>query len=407
MDKNMRKAGFTLFEVITVMIVISIVVGVSLKLVKTKLSNIKSYTYYYAYNTLSQITREMVYNFKTTDEEYMLAYKLKHEDLFGKIDTINYYLLMPMAHAVNLDHELEEEPIRVDDPIGPIVPGPVGPIGPGPVGPVGPVDPVVPVVPDPVVPDPVPGPDPTPDPDGGLSCPEGYQLVNLDGTDTCVVTPVTIPRRGQNFCNKLVSYVNTSTAQFEDGQECRGDSFDGNINNEESFADMRPDIVLKNGMKIYNLNGDPYELLEPLQNNSNGRFYYNDDSEARDVDTTGYIVFVDIDGSSGPSILWQDVFPFYITMAGKVIPAYRDNAGGSSPEFLSMGAYNENVAEGGRSINWLVKSVSFKEAACTSGYVKAATPYCTTAPAVGTNAACTAEDSDCRIKVNRPVKWFN
>lgn len=320
MGKNISKTGFTLFEVIVVMIIISIIVGVSLKLAKTKLNNIKSYTYYYAYKTLSTAASKMLFNFNTNnDDVYML--------------TAN-----------------------------------------------------------------------------NGTCTEGYQIRTVDGDQTCVPTPITIPRRGQNFCQLFASYANTRTDSFDDEKECSGDTFAGNINNEVSFANMRPDIVLRNGMRMYNLSTDPYEELAPLANNSNGRVYYADNDVEMDIDTTGYIVFLDIDGTSGTSTLWQDVFPFYITMSGKVIPAFRNNTGGSSKEYLSVSAYNEIVNDSGRRINWLIKSVSFREAACASGYIKADTPYCLQdlqLPAIGLNAECTAADSDCRINVISPIKWFN
>ncbi len=316
---SINKKGFTLFEVITVMIVIAIVVGVSLRLIKAKLSNILSYNYYSAYHTLFVATREMLSNFSTNSPIYIYA---------------------PGAPVVD-------------------------------------------------------------------TCSDGQQVRVIDGVSTCVTTPVTIPRYGQNFCELLASYANTRTDSFNDGQECRGDAFAGNINNEENFADLRPDIVLRNGMRIYNLSVDPYVELAPLQGNSNDRVYYTDDDVVMDIDTTGYIAFIDVDGSSGSSILWQDVFPFFITMSGKVIPAYNNNIGGSNKEHLSVSAYNEIDNAGGRRLNWLVKSVSFKEAACTAGFIKAATPYCSTAPAVGISEICNEPDSDCRTRAIFPIKWFN
>ena len=315
MYMSINKKGFTLFEVITVMIIISIVVGASLKLTKTKLDNIKSYTYYNAYQTLVAATREMLYNFSTHDENYML--------------TVN------------------------------------------------------------------------------PACPEGYQVRVVDGAQTCTPTPVTLPRSGQNFCQLFSNYTNTITRDFNDGRECTGSSFGGNINNEVSFANMRPDIVLRNGMRIYNINGNPYNPLPPLSNNTSGKVYYNEADAEMDIDTTGYIAFIDIDGSSGTSTLWQDIFPFYITMSGKVIPAYRNDFGGSNKAYLSVSVYNEISNDGGTRKSWVVKSVSFKEAACRSGYISQMATYCSTAPAIGAHATCSATGSDCRIQAIPPIKWFN
>ena len=94
-------------------------------------------------------------------------------------------------------------------------------------------------------------------------------------------------------------------------------------------------------------------------------------------------------------------------MSGKVIPAYRNDLGGSNKEYLSVGASNEFLSDAGRRYNWFAKNVSYKEAACISGFIKSGTPYCSTAPAVVTNDTCAQTDSNCTIQVFPPVKFSN
>ncbi len=136
------------------------------------------------------------------------------------------------------------------------------------------------------------------------------------------------------------------------------------------------------------------------------------DDNVQKVDTGeyGYIVYVDIDGERGSSTLWEDVYPFYITLSGQVVPAYRssdgDNFGGNSDEYLQTSIQYEKInANGRRSITWLDKSVSFKEGACGSGYINSSTPYCA---GVAEHAECSSNvsGSKCTLKTVKPVKFF-
>ena len=64
MSKRFRKFGYTLAEVVTVMLVIAVIVGISIKVSKAKFNNLLSYTYYSAYQTLNVATRQMLFDFK-------------------------------------------------------------------------------------------------------------------------------------------------------------------------------------------------------------------------------------------------------------------------------------------------------------------------------------------------------
>ena len=148
--------------------------------------------------------------------------------------------------------------------------------------------------------------------------------------------------------------------------------------------------------------------ISMLSNNTQGGVY----DGVPNTNSYGYTVYVDIDGSKGDSQLWSDVYPFYITLSGKVIPAYDRNAnpdgsGGDSIRHLQVSVENENYNSGKRSIKWLAKSVSFKEGACKSGYVGDATPYCTDGEAYSQAAECTINyNSTCTVKQIPPVKFF-
>ncbi len=112
-------------------------------------------------------------------------------------------------------------------------------------------------------------------------------------------------------------------------------------------------------------------------------------------------VNIDIDGQRSGSELWTDVFPFYLTNDGKVIPAYQQEpqAGGNNPKHLSFSVKYDVFDAGVRNQTpvWLLKSVSFQQAACTAGYVSSPI-YC---GSFVKDAVCT-EQADCRIVPIRP-----
>ena len=213
----------------------------------------------------------------------------------------------------------------------------------------------------------------------------------------CVPEPITIPRSGQNFCEKFVSYSNTKSGSAE----CTGSKIDATLTD---FSEQTPDITLRNGMRIYNIRQNPGEIAD-LANNTQGAAY----NGVPNVNTYGYTVYIDIDGEKGSSTLWQDVYPFYITMAGKVIPAYdmannADEVGGNSRQHLMTSIEKEGIdATGHRKLYWVSKSVSFKEGACASGYVGAQTNYCN---GVALKDACSGASSSCVLKFVSPIKFF-
>lgn len=134
-----------------------------------------------------------------------------------------------------------------------------------------------------------------------------------------------------------------------------------------------------------------------------------DPFEGVNINEVGYIVYVDVDGSKGNSTLWDDVYPFYITMSGRVVPAFDstanpDGAGGDSIQHLQVSVKNESInASGRRAIKWLAKSVSFREGACLAGFVSSNTPYCS---GMSYNNTCSSANSNCQVKPIKPMKLF-
>ena len=298
LKKNFFRLGFTLAEIVITMLIISVVVAMSIKVSKSKLSNTKSYVYYSAYTVLDNASKDMLEVYDETNNLY------------------------------------------IDSP-------------------------------------------------GGTS------------SNTSVVT---LPRKGANYCSEFASIVNTSSQLINGGQECTGDSISASTTD---FSSRKPDIVLSNGIKIFNLRQNPAQIAL-LRNNTNSLFYVTGGGTQMDIDESGYTVYVDIDGSGGNSVLWDDVYPFYITMSGKVYPAYNMAMGATGKNFLTASVYDESVGyHNGRIGRWIRKSVNFKEAACQSGFAKEATSYCRNSAAVATHNDCKSDLHDCKILVLPPSRFFN
>ncbi len=233
------------------------------------------------------------------------------------------------------------------------------------------------------------------------NCPAGQEFKDNNNTCGCVPITQTIPRKGANYCKLFVNYTNT--AILTEDEECSGTQ----INPEENdFKDKLPDIILRNGMILYNVSQDP-QKIEILNGNSKGVKFTKDDGTEVDIDEWGYTVYIDIDGAKGgESKLWEDVYPFYVTLSGKVIPAYDidnpETAGGDSKIHLQTSVYDEFIENNKRNVQWITKSKSFKSSACTMQYIKSETKYCN---GINKNYDCTLKNHDCKLKSIMPVKF--
>lgn len=215
----------------------------------------------------------------------------------------------------------------------------------------------------------------------------------------CVQSPRTLPRKGENFCKLFERHSNI----MGNTDVCSGSVVsDGTID----FTGKKADITLGNGIRFYNMHRDATEI-DVLAGNIQGGAYEG----VPNTNSYGYTVYVDIDGAKGDSQLWSDVYPFYITLSGKIIPAY-DKAnpgvsGGDSTHHLQVSVQYEDYSSGKRRMKWLSKSTSFKEGACLSGYIGDATPYCKDSGAVTKLSECTTDsNSMCHLKQIQPVKFF-
>ena len=215
----------------------------------------------------------------------------------------------------------------------------------------------------------------------------------------CIPSPRTLPRKGENFCKLFERHANIMSGS----EVCSGSVISNGTTN---FADKSPDITLRNGLRVYNMHTDA-RAISDLANNTQGGSY----DGVPNTNSYGYTVYVDIDGSRGDSQLWSDVYPFYITLSGKIIPAYDtsnpEQSGGDSVRHMQVSVENENYNSGRRSIKWLAKSVPFKEGACIAGYVGDSTPYCKNGTSYTQAVECTSNiNSFCRVKQIQPVKFF-
>ncbi len=215
----------------------------------------------------------------------------------------------------------------------------------------------------------------------------------------CIPSPRTLPRKGENFCKLFERHSNI----MGNTDVCSGSVIsDGTTN----FADKKADITLRNGLRIYNMHRDA-TALAILAGNIQGGVY----DGVPNTNSYGYTIYIDIDGAKGDSQLWSDVYPFYITLSGKIIPGYDSSnpgvSGGDSPRHLQVSIQYEDYSSGNRRMKWLSKSVTFKEGACQSGYVGEATPYCRNNSAVSKLNECTTDgNSMCTLKHIEPVKFF-
>lgn len=217
-------------------------------------------------------------------------------------------------------------------------------------------------------------------------CEPDMELSSGD-TPECIRAVTTVPRTGALFCNKVEKILNINSGS------CAG-TYDSTSNSITS-----PDLVLRNGMQIFIAPKTAAEYRSALASNDSN----TSSATVSDTGTYAYTVYVDIDGrNSGNNTLWDDIYPFYVTLSGKVIPAIgtgvNNNKGGNDRKYLQASVDVDDTSNP-PNVKWLVKSVTFKEAACTAGHIKGT--YCgsvTKHTDCGTN--------DCRLHIITPIKGF-
>ncbi len=207
----------------------------------------------------------------------------------------------------------------------------------------------------------------------------------------------TIPATG--LCSKMEELINIYDKELEvNGVDVTPSCSNTHaITTTTDFTKLNPNLVTRNGMRFYNLN-PWYNPISKLAG--------EDENDAQ-----GYTIYIDIDNERGSGKLYQDVYPFYLTKSGKVIPAYPDSgkSGGNSNFLMQFSVRKDEFAPVGgyetRSEHWLLKSVSFQEAACKSGFIKSPT-YCGT---VAIDTECNDaldKTADCIMVPVKPIKYM-
>ncbi len=150
-------------------------------------------------------------------------------------------------------------------------------------------------------------------------------------------------------------------------------------------------MVLSNGLRLYI---SDYGTISDLSDSTD------------EGDGTGFVLYIDVNGSDGDSVLWSDVFPFYLTTSGKVIPAYNNEAdnyaGAANKEHLNMNVLYDAYSSSEREVKLLIKDSNYKRAACVTGYVTSS-KYCSE---YSQYDLCKTGYHDCRFIVNKPFKLF-
>ena len=234
------------------------------------------------------------------------------------------------------------------------------------------------------------------------TCADPDRYIWNDETCSCQLRTAHPPINGLKYCEFMASLVNTHSG----AAECNGSSI---AVTDTDFSNKTPDLTLRNNMRIYNIRQNPGPIADLAGNGESFLVELADGSTVK-ANEAGYTVYIDIDGENSASELWVDVYPFYITLDGQVIPAYDKEHpginGGDSRNHMQVSIEDEVIDGGRRKIKWLDKSVSYKEAACQAGYIGANTPYCRDGNPVAYNNECSADNSYCRLKYIKPVKFL-
>ena len=188
----------------------------------------------------------------------------------------------------------------------------------------------------------------------------------------------------KNLCDKIKSDYNVSFAN------CDVTAAQMEARVSSSFKDVNPHIKLSNGLNIY-ITSD-LSKINALSDAQNPQ------------DRIGYILNVDANGNKkGKGILYQDVYPFYILVTGKILPLYNPAGfgGANNVENLAGNILYDDYSSGNRVVKASRTNVDFQTGACATRYIQSAS-YCKD---IAIDAHCTST-SDCRYVINKPMKFF-
>ncbi len=229
------------------------------------------------------------------------------------------------------------------------------------------------------------------------------------------------------LCSIFTDYFNTAKIYDASGTEVPACS---TVTNNPRAASI-PTLKLTNGMDIY------------FESNATTTFTATSHpllfvGSLSDPERSGYHIWVDINGhGQGEDKMHYDIFEFYITRDGRVIPVYGtvdpgirgyeylpvDMDGGGNVDLAAFDVIYSPEDDGVAppENHYVVvsddyRSVPFPLAACASGYVHAGAEYCTafkyynnaTPPAeitgVGKAAICNNDYADCKIRLVKKLK---
>lgn len=211
------------------------------------------------------------------------------------------------------------------------------------------------------------------------------------------------------ICNKFSRFYNVAVGRDDEGHTTASCSETSNADIVSAiasgdFSNLKPHLIMNTGQKVYFETSNWQRQPELIGD------------DAADEDQHAIRVYIDIDGDTGNSVLWEDIFPFYITESGKALPAKNSNRpgiAGSSNRYLSVNTIYDDYASGARKIRPIPNgsNLSFMEAACKTGYIRA-TMYCTDtannntlielATVCRNSNGTIKEEADCRLKVKKP-----
>lgn len=182
---------------------------------------------------------------------------------------------------------------------------------------------------------------------------------------------------GSGFCEKLADTMNTI------GTPLCNPATTTIANGTTDFSAAIPNFKTTNGAIYYNFGTDPIF--------AEGAYPANYNSTPED---DNYMVYVDIDGPKGKSILNQDVMKFKIKRSGLVLPN-KTSSGANDTNYLSTSIRYKN----GGATKYLKRGVSYRESECTAGKITDVT-FCE--PFVQDNVNCPVANNTCEVIINKP-----
>ncbi|MCI1273568.1 MAG: hypothetical protein LKG27_03940 [Clostridiaceae bacterium] len=214
------------------------------------------------------------------------------------------------------------------------------------------------------------------------------------------------------LCKPLAYFINSSSSLHCDTSRgtmrtmlANGDFSEGSKDDESTS--FKPDFIASNGMRFFNTNFQLYENQVPQTLPFS---IVNNDGTTKQA--YGLTIYIDIDGNRNDSVLWQDVFPFYVTSYGYVVPAWTDSectdncqnptsdapSGGKSTELLKVSIFNNAT----NSYISDQKGLTFQQGVCRAGIITG--DYCEAITQIDACKKADNKDVDCVIRAIVPIR---